>query len=152
MFHDRPRRGVIAHLETHLDQPLGNEELARLTGYADGYFRRVFLEGTGLPPAQYVRWRRVSHAAFQLRNTDKPITDIALDCGFGSSDAFSRAFRQRTGQNPTEFRASRRIVKGVMLVPGLMAPVLIDKEEISKEKSSSPHIETPVSAVVSVVL
>lgn len=139
MFHDLPLRAVVAHIETHLDQPLDNEALASLTGYADGYFRRIFLTGTGLPPAQYVRWRRVCHAAFQLRNSSRSITDIALDCGFGSSDAFTRAFRQLTGQKPSEFRTSRRIVKGVTLIPGLMAPVLIDKEEQPMNTYAAPN-------------
>ncbi len=133
MFHDLPLKAVIAHIETHLDSSLEVEDLARLTGYAEGYFRRVFLAATGSTPAMYVRKRRVSHAAFQLRNTNHTVTDIALVCGFASPDAFARAFRHLTGQNPVMFRNSRRVVKGVALIPGLLAPVLIDIQNAEED-------------------
>ena len=137
MFHDLPLKAVIAHIETHLDSSLEVEELARLTGYAEGYFRRVFLAATGSTPAMYVRRRRISHAAFQLRNTSHTVTEIALGCGFASSDAFTRAFRHITGQNPVAFRHSRRVVKGVALIPGLLAPVLIDIQNEEEDPMSN---------------
>ena len=139
MFHDLPLKAVISYIETHLNDELDLETLARKMGYATGYFRRVFLAGIGTTPALYVRRRRVAHAAFQLRNSRQSVTDIALAHGFTSTDAFARAFRKLTGQTPMEFRRSHRIVKGVMIVPGLMAPVLVD-EPLPKGFSNIPWI------------
>jgi AraC-like DNA-binding protein len=132
MFHDLPLKAVIAHVEMHLNETLDVEALSRLTGYAPGYFRRVFLSAIGTTPALYVRKRRISHAAFQIRNTRQSITDIAMQHGFTSTDAFARAFRKLTGQSPVDFRKSDRTVKGVMLIPGLLAPILVDRQTMKE--------------------
>lgn len=139
MFHDLHLKAVIAYIETHLNENLEVDALSRQTGYAPGYFRRVFLSAIGTTPALYVRRRRISHAAFQIRNTKQAITDIALRHGFTSTDAFTRAFRKLTGLTPSDFRNSSRSIKGVMLIPGLMAPVLTDNPDW--ETTSALHKE-----------
>ncbi len=128
MFHDLTLKSVVSYIEVHLDEMLDSKHLANIAGYDEDYFRRIFRVGTGQSPAQYVRTRRLSNAAFALRNSLKSITEIALDCGFASHDAFSRAFRFMLGQTPKAFRESSMVVRGVWIVPGMMAPVIVQKE------------------------
>lgn len=128
MFHDLTLKSVVSYIETHINEALDSKVLAKVAGYDEDYFRRIFKNGTGQSIAQYVRYRRLSGAAFALRNTGRSVTDIALDYGFASHDAFTRAFRTMTGQTPTAFRQSDTVVRGVVIVPGMMAPVIVQKE------------------------
>ena len=152
MFHDLALKAVISHIETHLEDDLSAEQLAHIAGYDDGYFRRFFKEGTGMGPARYVRFRRISHAAFLLRNTSRTVTDIGASSGFASGDAFSRAFRQMTGATPRAFRKSKHIVKGVYIIPGLMAPVLTDMEEFGMNTNQGTNPEKTMSSDSSTLL
>jgi AraC-like DNA-binding protein len=52
---------------------------------------------------------RLQEAAGRLQAEDLPILSIALDCGYGSIGPFNRAFRQRFGMTPTEYRAAARM-------------------------------------------
>ena len=51
----------------------------------------------------------LQEAARRLAGEDLPILSIALDCGYGSIGPFNRAFRQRFGMTPTEYRAAARM-------------------------------------------
>jgi AraC family transcriptional regulator len=97
---------VMDHVESHLDQRLTLAELARVACFSPFHFHRVFTACTGEPLHQFVLRLRLERAASQLRqNPRKSITAIALDCGFGSSAAFARAFRAGFGTTASEWRA-----------------------------------------------
>ena len=128
MFHDLALKSVVSYIETHIDEDLDIKILAKIAGYDEDYFRRIFKINTGQSIAQYVRTRRLSNAAFALRNTEQSISCIALNHGFASHDAFSRAFRLMIGKTPMEFRKSNALVRGVMIIAGMMAPVIVQKE------------------------
>ena len=70
--------------------------------------QRVFKQLYGVPIYQYVRECRLERAAKALRETDRPVTEIALDAGFANPGKFSEGFRKRYGLTPTWFRAVKK--------------------------------------------
>jgi AraC-like DNA-binding protein len=64
------------------------------------YFAREFKKAFGLPPHRYLLTRRIERATALLRDTDLPITDIALQTGWTSLGTFGRIFRDITGASP----------------------------------------------------
>jgi len=129
MFHDLYMKTVVAYIENHIAEKLHARVLSDVAGYDEDYFRRVFRNAIGVPPARYVERRRLSHAALHLRNSLRSVSNIALDFGFASHDSFTRAFRREVGCTPSEFRASDRVVKGVFITPGCMGPVILSEED-----------------------
>jgi AraC-like DNA-binding protein len=85
-------------------QPLDIAALARVASVSDAHFIRTFRATFGETPHRYLQRRRVERAMFLLRETDRSITDVSLDVGFGSLGTFSRTFRTIVGLNPTDYR------------------------------------------------
>ncbi len=79
--------------------------LARVSGTSEAHFARAFKATFGIPPHRYLLTRRVERAAALLRETELPITDIALRAGWKSLGSFGRTFRDVIGQSPGEYRA-----------------------------------------------
>lgn len=96
---------VFDYIERHLAEVLDVEQLSRVAHFSKFHFHRQFSLYAGIGISAYVRQVRLRHASFRLvfRKHER-ITDIALDVGFESPEAFSRAFRQAYGQSPSQFR------------------------------------------------
>lgn len=73
-------------------------------GYSEFYVSRKFREISGMQFRDYLRYRRLAFALKEVRNTDKSLLDIALDYGFSSHEAFTRAFKEAYGITPSEYR------------------------------------------------
>jgi AraC family transcriptional regulator len=100
---------VVDHVVANLDGDLSVAALARIAHFSPFHFHRQFRAYTGISVARLVRLLRLRRAALRLAfSPDQSITDIAFESGFGSTDAFSRAFRQAHGCSPTEFRNAPR--------------------------------------------
>jgi AraC-like DNA-binding protein len=84
--------------------PLDIEALASVAFVSEAHFIRTFRSTFGETPHRYLQRRRVERAMFMLRETDRNITDICLDVGFGSLGTFSRTFRDIVGLSPTDYR------------------------------------------------
>lgn len=96
---------VIEFIGKHLDENLTLEQLSEIACFSKYHFHRLFTAYTGLSLQQYIRWLRLKRAAHQLIvNKDQSIIHIAIDAGFESHEAFSRAFKQTCGVSPSEFR------------------------------------------------
>lgn len=92
-------------IERDLARPLLIEDLAAAAGYSPWHFQRMFAAVVGEPVASYVRRRRLTEAATRLqRDPAQRLLDVALDCGFESHEAFTRAFRSVAGTTPRAFR------------------------------------------------
>ncbi len=99
---------VIEHIDRHLDQDLDLEALAEVANFSPFHFHRLFRALTGEALGDYVRRRRLEIAAVRLRAQPAvPVLQIALGVGFGSAEAFTRAFRARFGEAPTHYRKSK---------------------------------------------
>ncbi|MFI9721487.1 helix-turn-helix domain-containing protein [Streptomyces sp. NPDC052396] len=85
-------------------QPLDVPALARIALVSEAHFIRVFRATFGETPHRYLQRRRVERAMFLLRETDRSITDICFEVGFGSPGTFSRTFREIVGRSPRTYR------------------------------------------------
>lgn len=100
---------VVDHIERHLDARLTLEELARVACFSPFHFHRVFTACVGESLYRFILRLRLERAASQLlQNPGKGITAVALDCGFGSSAAFARAFRAAFGVSASAWRVAMR--------------------------------------------
>jgi AraC family transcriptional regulator len=101
------QRIAIAHIEEHLDEQIPLATLARLVRLnSPQYFCRLFKQSLGMPPHRYQTNCRMEHAKLLLARPTISVTDIGLTVGFGSSNAFTTAFRKVTGLTPTDYRRS----------------------------------------------
>lgn len=105
-------------LESRSREPLDLEELAAVTGRSKSYLSRVFPLVTGYSVTGYLRARRLSEAARVLANGAPDILSVALEAGYGSHEAFTRAFRDQFGITPQMVR-DRRHLEGISLVEPL---------------------------------
>ena len=100
----------------HEDWPV--RRLARVSGVSEAHFARSFRRAFGVPPHRYLLTRRIERATALLRDTDLPITDIALSAGWASLGTFGRTLRDVTGQAPRAVRSrSRATARGLDRVP-----------------------------------
>lgn len=86
--------------------------LARVSGTSEAYFARSFRDAFGIPPHRYLLTRRVERAAALLRDTDLPVTEIALQTGWNSLGTFGRTFRDVTGESPGALRQRMQAIPG----------------------------------------
>lgn len=91
-------------IERQLRAPLSLDGIARRAGFSLWHFHRIFAELTGESLGAYIRRRRLTAAAVDLRTTRRPILELALDYQFESHEAFTRAFRAAFGIPPGAFR------------------------------------------------
>ncbi|MBL8348123.1 MAG: AraC family transcriptional regulator [Rubrivivax sp.] len=101
----RPVEHAIWLIESRLGENPSLDDIARETGLSRYYICRVFAEETGTTLAAYVRSRRLGEAAKALLGGAPNILDVALAAGYGSHEAFTRAFRAEFGCSPEEVRA-----------------------------------------------
>lgn len=99
---------VLAHIDEHLDKPLDLKALAAVAHFSPFHFHRVFGAWMGETVGDYLRRRRVEVAARRLVAQPRTkILNIALSVGFGSAEAFTRAFKGRFSCSPTAWRAQQ---------------------------------------------
>lgn len=83
-------------------------ELARTAGMSLSTFKRMFQRHIGAPPGKWLRKKRIERARALLRNSGKSISDIAFELGYSDAAAFSKAYKQTMGVNPTDDRLSSK--------------------------------------------
>lgn len=93
-----------ACIKQHTDADMTLESIAGAMGYSAFYFSRKFREITGMPFRDYLRFRKLAFAVQEVRDTERKLLDIALDYGFSSHGAFTRAFKEAYGVAPGAYR------------------------------------------------
>jgi AraC-like DNA-binding protein/mannose-6-phosphate isomerase-like protein (cupin superfamily) len=96
------------YLGGHLREPVPMSALVRRMGFSRSYLFAIFKSVTGMTPNDYYLRLRTEKAQQLLAGSAQPVTAIALETGFSSSQYFSSVFRKYTGQTPLEFRRSGR--------------------------------------------
>lgn len=99
-------RNVLAFIEENLSEPLTLAELADQAALSEYHFARMFRQSMGQAPHQYVMLRRMEKAKVLVQHTAKPLTEIALACGFNSASHFSNRFRSVMGMTPSQLRTA----------------------------------------------
>ncbi len=86
------------------DEMITLRYLAQKLGYSEFYVSRKFKEISGMQLRDYLRYRKLAFALKEIRDTGAGILDIALNYGFSSHEAFTRAFKDTYGITPSEYR------------------------------------------------
>jgi signal transduction histidine kinase/AraC-like DNA-binding protein len=97
-------RKAMAYIQQTYQEPLSRHDLARHVGMSDDYLTYCFRQELGMTPIAYLNRYRVMQAKGLLKETDRTITQIALDVGFSDSGYFSRVFRREAGVSPDAYR------------------------------------------------
>lgn len=104
---DRYVGKALALMHEHPDQSWGVDRLAREVGLSRSALYERFMERLGHPPMQYLANWRIQLGAQLLRQTNRTVAAIALDVGYESETAFSRAFRRLVGMPPAAWRKAQ---------------------------------------------
>ncbi|MFE6458247.1 GyrI-like domain-containing protein [Streptomyces cinereoruber] len=95
---------ALDHIEEHLRDDLDPAELARIATTSEYHFRRLFSALAGMPLSEYVRRRRLTVAGAEVLAGERTLLEVAVRYGYGSGEAFARAFRAVHGVGPGEAR------------------------------------------------
>jgi transcriptional regulator GlxA family with amidase domain len=100
---------VLSYLAEHLDEQLGEADLARYAGMEPSAFSRFFRRHTDVPFIQYLNRLRINKACEMLISSDTPVTDVCYACGFSNLSNFNRQFLAQKTIPPTRFRQYYRL-------------------------------------------
>jgi AraC family transcriptional regulator len=132
---------VMDYIDDNLGRPLTLAELASVAGFSPFYFHRIFGAMVGETLNQYIRRLRVERAALQLvADPRRPITTIALECGFSGSAPFARAFRDTFGMSASTWRQ----LKATPASSGFLTNGPDDKDRQSLRKTRQAWEVSPV--------
>ncbi|HUD25647.1 MAG TPA: AraC family transcriptional regulator [Burkholderiaceae bacterium] len=135
---------VLEYVDRHLDQPLELSELAGVANFSPFHFHRLFSAWMGETLGDYLRRRRLELAAMRLAAQPRlPVINVALSVGFGSSEAFTRAFKARFGSAPTRWRQHQARQRGNQRIPGRGT---LDGSDRKPGQASSKPDQAPGSA------
>jgi AraC family transcriptional regulator len=95
---------MIDYIERHLTEELTLNDIASQVGYSSFYCSKAFRSQVGICMKDYIRLRRISAAALELRDTERRILDIAFEYGYNSQEAFTRSFIEAFEVTPAEYR------------------------------------------------
>lgn len=102
---------AIEYIENNLCEKTNYEKIAQIACSSVYHFQRMFTFMTGLTLCEYIRRRKMTMAAFELQNSDIRIIDLALNYGYESPEAFTRAFQSLHGITPTAARGQGANIK-----------------------------------------
>lgn len=106
--YERRMHRVLQHIDRHLGQPLDLPALAEVAHFSPYHFHRLFAAWTGETLGGYLRRRRLEVAAAKLQSQPRlSVLQAGLAVGFGSGEAFSRAFKAHFGASPAAWRRDR---------------------------------------------
>lgn len=100
---------ALDYIETHLKDDISINKLAEIAYTSAYHFQRMFSFLAGLPLGEYVKRRKLTVAAEQLQRADEKVIEVALDFGYGSPDAFTKAFVQWHGVTPSAVKKGAAI-------------------------------------------
>src|SRR5215831_18910567 len=117
-----PVARAVWFVEGHFAHDISLDDIAEVSGVTRYHLCRAFGTATGHSVMRYVRARRLSEAARALAAGAPDILAVALDWGYGSHEAFTRAFRDQFGVTPELVRARRDLA-----TLALVEPIVMDK-------------------------
>lgn len=95
---------AVRYMEEHLTDEISYEQLGRIACCSSYHFQRMFAYMAGVPLSEYIRRRKMSLAAVDLKSGDAKVIDIAAKYGYRSPTAFNRAFQSVHGIAPSAVR------------------------------------------------
>ncbi|NLY71248.1 MAG: AraC family transcriptional regulator [Clostridiales bacterium] len=107
----RSMNKALAYIEEHLTEDIDYREVSRIANCSEYHLRRMFSFLSGIGLSEYIRRRRLTLAAQDLKDTNLRIIDVAVKYGYDSADSFSRAFHSMHGILPSEARSENSQIK-----------------------------------------
>ncbi len=104
-------------MESHFAREITLEDISVASGASRYYLSRAFRAATDYSVIGYVRGRRLTQAARSLAAGASDILSVALDCGYASYEAFTRAFRDQFAMTPEAVRAQRTLDNVALVEP-----------------------------------
>ncbi|MCD8022202.1 MAG: helix-turn-helix domain-containing protein [Lachnospiraceae bacterium] len=95
---------ILQTIDKDLSQPLTLQHFSQTLNVNSSYLSALFSREVGMPLTEYVTAQRISYAADLLLTTQNPIKTIAKLVGIPDVQYFSRLFKKRTGQTPSQYR------------------------------------------------
>lgn len=99
---------VIAYIESNYWQNISVADLASVVNISESAMYKLFVSAISKSPKQYIKKRRMYHASMLLLNSDKSISDIAIETGFYDPFYFSKEFKKDFGLSPSEYRKTNK--------------------------------------------
>ena len=99
---------ITNYIKENYTEDLSLETLAEIFGYSPAYLSRMFQKYAGINYKSYLQGIRLEYAYRELLETNHTISDTALNNGFPNSKAFSKAFTEKYGRLPSEFRREQK--------------------------------------------
>lgn len=104
---------MMDYVSAHFKEDLSLKDVATALGYNYYYLSHLFCEYSGLTFQQFRNMKRIDYARNELVRTQKPVTDIAFECGFSCVRTFNRVFRDLVQMTPVQYRAQNsKIIDG----------------------------------------
>jgi AraC-like DNA-binding protein len=104
---------ALAYMRDNYQRTITNPQLAAASTMSLRAFERQFQGSFHLSPQKYLRKLRLRIASRALIYTKRPLSDVALSCGFADQSHFTRQFRQQFGRTPREYREHFQTPTGV---------------------------------------
>lgn len=104
-FRQPARMDVRKVVEQYYATPVTLPELAYLSGRSLSSFKRDFQSSYNMPPARWIKEKRLEKAKEMLQSTAIPVNEIGFSIGFENISHFSRIFKEYYGQSPTDYRS-----------------------------------------------
>lgn len=101
---DSSVKRIIHYIEENYMLDITTATLSEICGYSTEYFCRKFKEATGIPPMTYLRIYRLEQSLAMIRSGEYRINEIALKCGFGDANYFTRCFKSHYGAAPKRYQ------------------------------------------------
>ncbi len=104
---------ALDFMRQNLHRDISRDEVARHAGISPSHFSRLLKERTGRSFTELLRQCRVDLACTLLRRTEKPLVEIAADCGFCDQAYFTKVLQEVKGITPGQFRAANKAEHGI---------------------------------------
>lgn len=102
---------AMAYIEKNLMFDIEPSQISRISGCSEYHFRRMFSFLAGMPLGEYIRRRRLSVAGLILQKESVKVIDLALQLGYESPEAFSKAFQVMHGVTPSQAKKANTELK-----------------------------------------
>ncbi|MCD4713722.1 MAG: AraC family transcriptional regulator [Clostridiales bacterium] len=102
---------ALAYIEKHLTEEIDYVEISKIAYCSEYHFKRMFSFLAGISLSEYIRRRKLTLAAIELKDSDLRIIDIAIKYGYNSADSFTRAFQSMHGILPSVARDENAQIK-----------------------------------------
>jgi len=140
-----PSGKALWFIESHFAEELTLDDIANCGCVSRFHLARAFEAATGVPVMRYVRARRLSEAARRLADGAPDILTVAIDAGYGSHEAFTRAFREQFGLTPEALRARGDLDNLVIVEPIRMDETLFANLEPPRFEDGKPFFVAGLS-------